>query len=143
DGSAVVYQRAIKWRDCMDQSEQETQQAMPQPAPPSSSPASTFRALRRIRFRRVRRFGNWAARVLLALLFLLGFFLSVFPTGRAATRAGALLPALISVGAPGPLQSADEPIRHEQATVTSLGGDVALDVYEPTAPPPPVPGVRA
>jgi dienelactone hydrolase len=76
------------------------------------------------------------------LLFLLGFFLSVFPTGRAATRAALLLPALISASEPGALQSADEPIRHEQASVPSRGGDVALDVYEPIAAPPPVPGAR-
>lgn len=124
----------------MAQSEQESPAASsPAPAP---APAPISRALGRVRFRRVRRVGNWAARVFLLLLFLLGFFLSVFPTGRAATRAVLLLPALISAGAPGPLQSADEPIRHEQTTAVSKGGTVALDVYEPTVAPPPVPGAR-
>jgi acetyl esterase/lipase len=113
----------------MAQSEQESPPAVNPPAPNASQRAR-------------RRFGNWAARGLLVLLFLLSFFLSAFPTGRAATRAALLLPALLSANGPGLLQSANEPIRHEQATALSLGGEVVLDVYEPIAAPPPVPGVR-
>lgn len=124
----------------MAQSEQESPAAS-SPAP-ETAPSPMPGAPGRVQFRRTRKVGNWAARGLLVLLFLLGFFLSVFPAGRATTRAALLLPALISASESGLLQSADEPIRHEQATVASQGGQVDLDVYEPIAAPPPVPGVR-
>jgi predicted esterase len=67
---------------------------------------------------------NILARALLALLFAIGFFLSVFPSQ------------------PGLLTLAEEPIRHTKTTVPSLNGPVYLDVYEPAAPPPPIPGAR-
>jgi hypothetical protein len=123
-------------------SQSELESPAPSPAVSEAARLPIPGAPRRVRLRRTRRFGNWAARALLVVLFLLGFFLSVFPTGRAAARAALLLPALISASGPGALQSADEPIRHAQASVASQGGEVALDVYEPIAAPPPVPGAR-
>src|SRR5262249_4794674 len=37
---------------------------------------------------------------------------------------------------------AGEQVRHSTTTVSSQGGTVSLDVYEPTASPPPLPGER-
>ncbi|HEX8037422.1 MAG TPA: hypothetical protein VF510_26435 [Ktedonobacterales bacterium] len=88
------------------------------------------------------RIGVLLARILLVVIFVAGAFFSLVPTGRSAARTAVLLPALLGQRAPGILTVADEPIRHTQMSVPSQGGDVYLDVYAPTAPAPPVPGVR-
>ncbi|MGZ3716002.1 MAG: alpha/beta hydrolase family protein [Ktedonobacterales bacterium] len=88
------------------------------------------------------RIGVLLARILLVLIFVAGAFFSLVPTGRSAARTAVLLPALLGQRAPGILTVADEPIRHTQMSVPSQGGDVYLDVYAPTTPAPPVPGVR-
>ncbi|MDQ2904944.1 MAG: hypothetical protein M3Y81_15510 [Chloroflexota bacterium] len=84
-----------------------------------------------------------AARVVLAVLFGVGFFLSVAPWGRAAARAALLLPALISVSEPAPLGVVGDGVRFSRTTVPSLNGPVYLDIYEPDTAPPPIPGRRA
>src|SRR5215472_5865714 len=53
--------------------------------------------------RRKRQWGKWPSRVALALLFLLGFFLSVVPAGRALMRGALLLPSVLSASQPGAL----------------------------------------
>ncbi len=85
---------------------------------------------------------NKAAFALLALLFVIGFFLSIFPYGRATTRTMYLLPELLSASQPGLLTLAEEPIRHTHMQVPSLNGPVYLDVYAPINSPPPIPGAR-
>jgi acetyl esterase/lipase len=85
---------------------------------------------------------NVAARVALALVFVIGVFFSLVPTGRATVRAVGLLPALIGADASAALQVAGEPVRHVATSVESEGGTVSLDVYEPTASAPPIPGAR-
>src|SRR5712692_4476617 len=92
------------------------------------------------KFRHKLKLRNILARALLVLLFAIGFFLSVFPYGRATTRTIFLLPELLSASQPGLLTFAEEPIQHMQMTVPSLNGTVYLDVYAPTTPPPPIPG---
>jgi len=92
--------------------------------------------------RRKRQHGKWTARGILALLFALGFFLSVVPAGRAVVRGAILLPALLSASEPAPLLLAGEPISHIQKTITAQTGQVFLDIYAPTSAPPPIPGVR-
>ncbi len=94
------------------------------------------------KFRRKWKLRNKVALALLVLLFVIGFFLSIFPYGRASTRSMYLLPELLSASQPGLLTLAEEPIRHVQMTVSSLNGPVYLDVYAPTASPPPIPGAR-
>src|SRR5574340_1176301 len=61
-------------------------------------------------FRRKWRLRNKAALALLALLFVIGFFLSIVPYGRATTRTIYLLPELLSASQPGLLTLAEEPI---------------------------------
>jgi dienelactone hydrolase len=100
---------------------------------PSTLPVSSRRKLQR---------RNIIARAALVLIFLFGFFFSVLPVGRAATRALFTLPALILASQPGVLSAAEEPVQHIHKTIQSNSGPVYLDVYEPTSPPPPVPGFR-
>ncbi|GAC1564926.1 MAG: hypothetical protein NVS3B14_01060 [Ktedonobacteraceae bacterium] len=80
----------------------------------------------------------------MALAFLLGAggFLSLFPLGRALTRSTLLLPALISASEPAPLALAGDSVRFRRITISSANGPVFLDIYEPTTPPPPIPGGR-
>lgn len=94
------------------------------------------------KFRRKMKMRYILALALLVLLFVIGFFLSVFPYGRATTRTMFVLPELLSVSQPGLLTLAEEPVRHIQMTVPSLNGPVYLDVYAPTTSPPPIPGAR-
>ncbi len=101
-------------------------------SPPPSASAAAPRLKRR----------NILARVALGLLFVLGIYCSLVPSGRATLRAVALLPALIGADASAPLEVAGEPVRHTQATVESKGGTVSLDVYAPMAAAPPIPGAR-
>jgi dienelactone hydrolase len=86
--------------------------------------------------------GRWLVRCVLALCFLVGFYLSVFPSGRALTRAVMIVPGLISAESPGWEKPVDEPIKHIQETISSGAGPVYLDIYEPTDSQPPVPGAR-
>ena len=92
--------------------------------------------------RRTSKLGQRAAQVALALLLGAGCFLSLFPWGRALTRSTLLLPALISVSEPAPLVLAGDPVRFKRMTISSPIGPVFLDLYEPTTPPPPIPGGR-
>ena len=92
--------------------------------------------------RRKRRRGSTTARVLLALLFSVGFFLSVLPLGRANVRAALLLPTLLMAAEPAPQTLIDEPVSHTQMTISASGGPVYLDVYAPTTPAPLIPGTR-
>lgn len=92
--------------------------------------------------RRLARAGVGIARAILALLFVAGFFLSVFPAGRTAVRTLMLVPALIEASEPAPLALMGEPIRHIQKTISSRSGPVYLDIYAPISPVPSLPGVR-
>ena len=103
--------------------------------PPQRRTRSTFRA-------RLGAAGRWLARILLALLLLIGAATTLLPQGRGALRSAMLLPALVFASQPAPLMLNGEAVRHTSLTVPSQGGPVYLDVYEPTAPPPPVPGAR-
>jgi dienelactone hydrolase len=78
----------------------------------------------------------------LALCFLAGFASSVLPAGRAAVRALAILPGLLTVSQPQWQTPVVEPITHTQTTLPSASGTVFLDVYAPATGAPPVPGSR-
>src|SRR5690348_2153092 len=107
-------------------SESERESPPPENATPSSEdglhtsekPAATGVAVipreAATRPRRKRQWGKWPSRVLLALLFVLSFFLSVVPAGRALMRGAILLPGLLSATQPAPLLLAGEPIAHTQ-----------------------------
>jgi len=86
--------------------------------------------------------GQRAAQAVLALLLGAGCFLSLLPWGRALTRSAFLLPALISASEPAPLVVAGDPVRFRRVTISSTNGPVFLDIYEPTTPPPLIPGGR-
>lgn len=92
--------------------------------------------------RRTLKLGQRAAQAALAFLLCAGGFLSLFPWGRAITRSALLLPALISFSEPAPLVLAGDPVRFRRITISSSIGPVFLDIYEPTTPPPPIPGGR-
>jgi hypothetical protein len=49
---------------------------------------------------------------------------------------------LLSASEPAPLVLAGDPVRFSRITLHSPNGPVFLDIYEPTTPPPPVPGGR-
>src|SRR5260221_4695422 len=91
---------------------------------------------------RLARAGRWLARGVLALLFLVGAYVSLAPQGRAAARATLLLPALVTQTQPAALVASGEPVRHTQLVVSSQSGPGVLDLYAPTAGAPPPPGVR-
>lgn len=93
--------------------------------------------------RRKLRARNIAARVALALLFALGLFLSVFPSGAATVKAVALLPALIGASDSPILNLAGDPVRHTQIMAQARNGPVYLDIYAPDASTPPIPGARS
>ncbi|GCE28621.1 hypothetical protein KDA_41050 [Dictyobacter alpinus] len=84
---------------------------------------------------------HMAARIVLLLLFLLGFCCTVFPWGRSVVRSAYILPALIAANQPSVLVANGEPIKHTQTTIPSQSGVVYLDVYAPDSPAPMV--VRA
>lgn len=102
---------------------------------PKSRPASSSK-----RHKLKRR--NYLARAVLTLMLLAGFFFSVIPVGRAATRALFILPALVFDSQPGVLTAAEEPVQHIRKTIQSNSGPVYLDIFEPVASPPPIPGSR-
>jgi acetyl esterase/lipase len=91
---------------------------------------------------RERRVGAWLARAALALCFLAGFYLSVFPSGRATVRALSILPGLLEAAQPPWEEPVAEPITHSQRTLASPTGTVYLDIYAPSTDAPPVPGTR-
>src|SRR5579875_604572 len=86
--------------------------------------------------------GRVVARVILALLFCLGCFLSLVPLGRAVMRSSLLLPALLSASSPAPLKLIGDPVRYTSRTLSTPNGPVYLDIYEPATPAPPIPGGR-
>lgn len=92
--------------------------------------------------RRDRHVGAWLARAALALCFLAGFSLSVFPSGRATIRALSILPGLLAAAQPAWEAPVTEPITHLQRTLASPSGTTYLDIYAPMADAPPVPGAR-
>ncbi len=94
------------------------------------------------RHQRSLKLGQRTAQAALAFLLGGGCFLSLFPWGRAFTRSTLLLPALISASEPAPLVVAGDPVRFKRITISSTNGPVFLDIYEPTTPPPPIPGGR-
>ncbi len=89
-----------------------------------------------------RRIAALLARGALALVFSVSLLLSATPTGRAAVRAAALLPALLTGTEAAPLLVAGDPIRHTRNVILSQDGSVYLDIYAPTSPTPPIPGAR-
>ena len=92
--------------------------------------------------RRTWKLGQRAAQAALAFLLCAGVFLSLFPVGRALTRSALLLPALLSASEPPPLVLAGNSVRFRRITISSAIGPIFLDIYEPTTPPPPIPGGR-
>ncbi|MGE5333707.1 MAG: alpha/beta hydrolase family protein [Nitrososphaerota archaeon] len=91
---------------------------------------------------RLRTVGSWLARGLLFVLLFVGVALTLVPQGRGALRSAMLLPALVFASQPLPLTFNGEDVRHTSLTVPSKGGPVYLDVYEPAAPTPLIPGAR-
>lgn len=85
---------------------------------------------------------NYVARAALVLIFGFGFFFSVIPVGRAATRALFILPALVLASQPGLVTVGEDSVQHIRKTIQSNSGPVYLDVYEPASPSPPIPGSR-
>jgi acetyl esterase/lipase len=112
----------------------------PASAPPPSAPVE--RAGTTSQPARRRRRGMWAARMILALVFLLGLFFSIVPVGRSSLQATVLLPAFLSASEPPPLQVVGEPIRHTSQTISSSNGPVYIDIYTPVSAPPAIPGKR-
>jgi dienelactone hydrolase len=86
--------------------------------------------------------GRWLARFVLLACFLAGFYLSVFPSGRALVRSLAILPGVLTAEEPSWEAPVAEPISHTQMTLQSSAGIAYLDVYAPTTSAPPVPGAR-
>src|SRR6185312_10042602 len=99
--------------------------------------------LARSKGQRSRSVGKWLARGLLALGFLLSFYCSMFPQGRAAVRALTILPGILSASQPGWQQPVAQPVTHTQKTFSAANGTVFLDIYAPASAAPPVPGSRA
>ncbi len=93
-------------------------------------------------YRKRLKFRHILARIVLALIFIVSFFFSVIPIGRAAIRAIYVLPTLITASQNGFMELSEEPIQHVKKTIASSNGPVFLDVYQPSAPPPPLPGAR-
>lgn len=96
----------------------------------------------RARGRRSWHVGRWLARFVLLACFLAGFYLSVFPSGRALVRSLAILPGVLTAAEPSWEAPVAEPISHTQMTLQSSAGIAYLDIYAPTASAPPVPGAR-
>jgi dienelactone hydrolase len=79
----------------------------------------------------------------LVVLAVAGLFFSITPWGRAGLRSLMLLPGLVAARQLAPIVANGEPIHHVSLTLSSQGGPVYLDVWEPaTLPPPPIPGAR-
>lgn len=86
--------------------------------------------------------GRWLARAALAMLFIVGVATSLLSWGRAVARGVLLLPPLLTASQPAAFVALGEGMRHTQLTIPSANGTVYLDVYAPTAAPPPIPGAR-
>ncbi|HEY1352833.1 MAG TPA: hypothetical protein VGF67_24730 [Ktedonobacteraceae bacterium] len=84
----------------------------------------------------------WLARAVLALCFLAGFYLSVFPSGRATMRALSILPGLLTAAQPAWEEPVAEPITHIQSTLAAPTDTTYLDIYAPATAVAPVPGAR-
>ena len=95
-----------------------------------------------IRLRRTRRFLRGLALVVLVAVAVVAAGLTIVPSGRAAVRAGLLLPALVTAQEPPALALLGEPISHTRTTITGGQEPVFLDIFAPKASPPPVPGTR-
>jgi dienelactone hydrolase len=78
----------------------------------------------------------------LIVLALAGLFFTLVPWGRAGLRTLLLVPELVALRPLAPIVANGEPIRHVSLTISSRGGPAYLDVWEPTASPPPIPGAR-
>jgi acetyl esterase/lipase len=102
----------------------------------TNTPATSTKPKRTLKLR------NLAAQSVLVLLFGIGFFLSMTPSGRATTRAALLLPSLITASELESMRLIHEPARRTQMIIPSRNGLVSLDVYAPTSPTSPIPGVR-
>ncbi len=113
------------------EAQEHTQQAATTPVSRNAAPGKTRRRL-----------GSMIARVALVMVFVIGFFLSAFPVGRATLRTVLLLPTLLMASEPAPLTLLDESVRRTQMTISSASGPVYVDVYAPTTPAPPIPGTR-
>jgi predicted esterase len=82
--------------------------------------------------------GWWLARSTLVFLFLIGSYLSLFPSGRGTLRAAQLLPDLINLS-----NSASRAgIRQREQAIDVGHSKVLLTLYEPTTAPPVIPGSR-
>jgi hypothetical protein len=103
------------------------------PGQPQKSPAPGQRKLLWL---------NRIARGILVVLAVAGFCFSVLPWGRAGLRSIMLLPGLVAARQLAPIVANGEPIRHVSLTISSPGGPVYLDVWEPTTPPAPIPWAR-
>jgi acetyl esterase/lipase len=88
------------------------------------------------------RWPRWIARALLVVLALLSATATLLPQGRAVTRGALLLPPVFAGKPLGIYRVIGEPIAHRQLTIEAAAGPVYLDVWEPVAPPPPLPGAR-
>lgn len=86
--------------------------------------------------------GSGLARSALVILAVAGLLFSVVPWGRAGLRTLMLVPGLETARQLAPVVASGEPIRHVSLTISSQGGPVYLDVWEPTPAPPPIPGAR-
>ena len=86
--------------------------------------------------------GMWLARFALLLCFVGGFYLSVFPSGRALVRSFAILPGILTAAQPSWEAPVAEPINHTQAILHSSAETAYLDVYAPVESPSPMPGAR-
>ncbi|GCF10663.1 alpha/beta hydrolase family protein [Dictyobacter arantiisoli] len=93
-------------------------------------------------YQRGRRLLTLLLRGCLLLILVPGFYLTVFPQGRAAVRAAFVLPALISASQPGILLAVGNPIQHTQRQMQSRSGPVYLDIYAPTTSSPQLAGAR-
>jgi acetyl esterase/lipase len=94
------------------------------------------------RWTRLRTVGRWLARALLVVVLVLSAAVTLIPQGRGGLRSAMLLPALVTAAQPLPLVVNGDDVRHTAVTVPAKGGPVYLDVYEPAAPDPPIPGAR-
>jgi hypothetical protein len=86
--------------------------------------------------------GNRLARGVLVVLALAGLFFSIVPWGRVGLRTLMVVPGLVTARPLAPVVASGEPIRHVSLTISSQGGPVYLDVWEPTPAPPLIPGAR-
>ncbi|HEY7348497.1 MAG TPA: hypothetical protein VH599_09310 [Ktedonobacterales bacterium] len=116
--------------------------AVPEGAPATADAALASAQAAPKKPRRKRSWGMWPSRVALALLFLIGFFVSMTPDGRVLVRGALLLSSALTATQPGPLVEAGEPISHTQPVLPAQTGQIFLDVYVPVGKPPPIPGSR-